>query len=58
MSLKTSTIIKSEQIIDNKEGGDCMGDTLEYLESICEGCELYFECEWDGPEDCPHSNFG
>jgi hypothetical protein len=35
-----------------------MGDTLEYLESICENCEHNFECEWDGPEECPYSDFG
>lgn len=34
-----------------------MGDTLEYLESICDGCEFIDECEWDSPEECPHSNF-
>ena len=34
-----------------------MGDTLEYLESICHGCDYEFECEWDSPEECPHSNF-
>lgn len=34
-----------------------MGDTLEYLESICDDCEFIDVCKWDGPEDCPHSDF-
>ena len=34
-----------------------MGDTLEYLESICADCEFIDGCNWDGPEDCPHSDF-
>jgi len=36
-----------------------MGDTREYLESICDSCDFIDECEWDySPEECPHSNFG
>jgi len=36
-----------------------MGDTLEYLESICDSCDFIDECKWDySPEECPHSNFG
>lgn len=36
-----------------------MGDTLEYLESICENCEYYGteKCIWDSPEECPHGDF-
>ena len=32
-----------------------MGDTLDYLNDICEGCEFEFECEYDGPDVCPYS---
>ena len=34
-----------------------MGDTLEYLESICDECKFIDVCKWDSPEDCFHSNF-
>lgn len=35
-----------------------MGETLEFLESICEGCDYYLNCEWDyNPEECPHADF-
>lgn len=35
-----------------------MGETLEFLESICEGCDYYLICKWDyNPEECPHADF-
>lgn len=35
-----------------------MGETLEFLEGICEGCKYFENCRWDyNPEECPHADF-
>lgn len=35
-----------------------MGDTRDYLDSICDNCDHIDECDWDSPEECPYSDFG
>ena len=35
------------------------GETLEYLESICESCVHNEDCEYEwNPEECPYAYWG